>query len=81
MGKNDGPDEERITEAIGLNADDIVVISSGIGQRFHRPNSITYDTNCKTSFKHPAEKMTVSEAIQKGYTPCGKTGCFSDTDI
>lgn len=81
MGGDDEPDEERIIEAIELNADDTVVVSSGMGEQFHRPNSITYDTNCKTNFKHPAETMTVSEAIQKGYTPCGKPGCFPDTDI
>lgn len=80
MSEDEESDEERIIKSIDLDPDDIVVVSSGMGERFHRPDSITYDTACKTDFKRPPETMSVSEAIQKGYTPCGKFGCFPEVN-
>ena len=75
-----GMTDGSIIESIDLDPAEPVLVSSGIGERFHRPDSIAYDTACKTRFKHPVERLSVTEAIREGYTPCGRVGCFPEAN-
>lgn len=73
--ERDGPDDDA-----ALDPDETVVVSSGIGERFHRPDGLGYDTACKTEFKYATRYLTVSEALEEGFTPCAKVGCFPEVD-
>lgn len=72
--------DDAIVESVDLAPDATVLVSSGSGERFHRPDSIAYDTACKTRFEHPVETLSVTEAVRTGYTPCGRVGCFPDAN-
>ncbi len=65
---------------IELDPDETVVVSSGIGERFHRPDGLGYDTACKTEFKYSGRYITLSQALEEGFTPCAKYGCFPEAD-
>ena len=67
-------------EDVQLDFDETVVVSSGIGERFHRPNGLGYDTACKTEFKYEGRYISVSEALEEGFTPCAKYGCFPEVN-
>ena len=75
---NGEKEPETIVNSVDLDPENTVVVSKGIGVRFHRPNGIGYDTACKTSFKHSARKMALVESIAEGFTPCVKHGCFPE---
>lgn len=77
---DDGGRESSGGESVELDPDETVVVSSGIGERFHRPNGLGYDTACKTEFKYSGRHIPLSEAREEGFTPCNKYGCFPDAD-
>lgn len=53
-----------------------VVVATGGGTRFHRPDGLGFDVACKTTFGRPTRAVTVAEARDEGFTPCEKAGCF-----
>ena len=77
---NDGGHERPGDRSVELDPNETVVVSSGIGERFHRPNGLGYDTACKTDFKYSGRYITLSEALEEGFTPCAKYGCFPEAD-
>ena len=81
MAENDDGDREGPgDESVELDPDETVVVSSGIGERFHRPNGLGYDTACKTEFKYSGRYIALSEALEEGFTPCHKYGCFREAN-
>lgn len=72
----DGPGDADVE----LDPDETVVVSSGIGERFHRPDGLGYDTACKTEFKYSGRYISLSQALEEGFTPCAKYGCFPEAN-
>lgn len=56
-----------------------VVVATGGGTRYHRPNGLGFETRCKTSFTRPVQSVVLAEAVEEGFTPCRKPGCFGET--
>ena len=73
---NKSQKNKTIYESTDLDPDAIVIIASGHGKRFHRPNSLGFETICKTGFRYPVQKVPLSKAIEEGFTPCAKSACF-----
>lgn len=63
-------------ETVRLDPTAGVIVPTGGGTRFHRPDGPGYETACKTEFQQPVVTMTVAEALQDGYTPCRKQRCY-----
>jgi len=64
-------------EQLSLSANMVVLVSPHSGTRFHRVDGLGYETACKTTIDAPVRELSVSEAVQQGYRPCEKPGCFS----
>lgn len=57
-----------------------VVVSTGDGTRFHRlPEWPVFTTACKIDFTQPTRELSLSQAIEEGYTPCDISDCFGDS--
>ena len=56
----------------------MVVVPTGGGTRFHRPDGIGFIVACKTEFGQPVEEVPVSKARENGFTPCKKPACFGE---
>jgi len=55
-----------------------VVVPTGHGERFHRPDGPGFETACKTGFSHPVREIPLASAREEGYTPCRALACFGD---
>jgi hypothetical protein len=63
---------------LSMASDEVVVVPTGGGERFHRPDGPGFETACKTGFGRPVRELTVSEARERGFSPCKKSSCFGD---
>ena len=71
-----------VTERSQIPIDDVestatVVVSTGDGTRFHRRAEWpVFTTACKVEFSQPTREISMSRAIEEGYTPCENPDCF-----
>lgn len=77
---NRTPTAEPSQHSIGdVEADTTVIVSTGDGERFHRlPEWHVFTTACRTEFALPIREVSVSQAVEEGYTPCDITDCFGE---